>query len=171
MKKLLYYLMIVAMCVSFVGCGSPTETEGLLYELDDQSYVVTGYGGEDKQVYIPDTKEGIKVEKINFEAFEDSEVEKVVLGNNITWIDLYAFKDCKYLKEINLSNKLDTIRGWAFSGCTSIKEIVIPESCWFIGYQAFAGWDSSQKIIIEGSTDSFEDGWDENCSAEIILKK
>lgn len=171
MKKLLCCLMIVVMCLFFVGCGGSTETEGLLYELNDQSYVVTGYGGEDKQVYIPDTKEGIKVEKIDFEAFEDSELEKVVLGNNITWIDLYAFKNCENLKEIKLSDKLDTIRGWAFSGCTSIKEIVIPEGCWFIGYQAFAGWGSSQKIIIEGSTDSFEDGWDDNCLAEIIVKK
>ena len=152
------------------GCSANKETEGLFYSLDDGAYVVTGYGGESKSVVIPNTKDGVIVDKVDYEAFQEKTITKVVLGENITWIDLYAFDGCTNLKDVILSDNLDTIRGWAFKNCTAIKKIEVPESCWFIGYHAFEGWGEDQTIVINGSTSSFENGWNENCDAKIIIQ-
>ena len=170
MKKFTVVAVLVALTLLLVGCSANKETEGLFYSLEDGAYVVTGYGGESKSVVIPNTKDGVIVEKIDFKAFQEKSITKVVLGENITWIDLYAFDGCTNLKNVTLSDKLDTIRGWAFKDCTAIKRIEIPASCWFIGYHAFEGWEEDQTIVINGSTGSFEKGWDENCDAKIIVK-
>ena len=138
MKKFVIAVVILALFLG--GCSFSRETEGLFYDLEDDAYVVTGYGGASKTVVIPATKDGVIVNKIDYGAFQEKAITKVVLAESIIWIDLYAFDGCTNLKEITLSGELDTIRGWAFKDCTAIKRIEIPESCWFIGYHACEGW-------------------------------
>ena len=171
MKRMLFCVTwLLSLSVFLTSCGQVKETEGLLYKLDDNSYMVTGYGGESTSIVIPDTKDGVMVTWIDSKVFKGKKIKDVKIGKNVEWIDLSVFEDCHFLESISLPDGLDTIRGYAFKGCISLSEIEIPSSCWFIGYHAFYGWRSNQTIVIKGSSSQFEEGWNEGCSAKIVYR-
>lgn len=183
-------ILVLAFLISYTGFNK--STKGLIFELQDKTYCVDGYGGTSKKVTIPDTHKGIKVEGIGIGAFQDDEnIQSVKCGQYITEIAPLAFNSCSNLKSIILSDTLKTIAGsafgnctsitsislpeglefiasWAFDDCTAIPEIVIPASVSKVAPRAFNGWTKDQTIIIEGSTDKWYDDWDEGCNANII---
>lgn len=57
-----------------------------------------------------------------------SNLETVVLGNQVTTIGNSAFANCKSLQTINMPETLTTIGNSAFSGCSKLASIYIPES-------------------------------------------
>ena len=88
-SKILFLMTIAfCLCLSVVSCSVSKETEGLFYKSEDDYYIVNGYGGEAKKIIIPDTHNGVIVKKIGFKAFEDKEITQLVLGKNVTWIDV-----------------------------------------------------------------------------------
>lgn len=52
---------------------------------------------------------------------------EVHLGESLTYIPEYAFKDCKDLKEISLNNRVTLICAYAFSGCSSLQNVNIED--------------------------------------------
>ena len=68
---------------------------------------------------------------------EYAHVIKVVMSNNVKYIDDAAFNNCIDLESINLSSNLLEI-GWeAFRNCLSLKTITIPSKVEYIGHRAF----------------------------------
>lgn len=78
-------------------------TEGLEYDYQENSYVITGYKGDSKNVVIAATYNGYPVTKIQEEAFKDKDtIESVVISSSIIEIQNAAFKGCVSLAEITL---------------------------------------------------------------------
>ena len=66
-----------------------------------------------------------------------SQVQKVIIGNNITSIGGYAFYECTNLTDVSISDSVTEINEYAFYGCKELKEISIPKNVIYIGSYAF----------------------------------
>ena len=75
-------------------------------------------------------------------------IKKVVIGDNVTNIDDYAFSNCDGLTTVILGNNVKTICAYAFSGCVNICSIDIPNSVKDIRNRAFMGCRSLTSITI-----------------------
>ena len=123
---------------------------------------IVGLGAYDqKELFIPDTIDGYKVESIANEAFYDctelvsaeiaegvvrigseafcgcSSLACVKFPDSVTEIGWGAFLGCSSLSDISLGQGVTEIRASAFCGCKGRVEI--PQKTAVIGEQAFAG--------------------------------
>ena len=73
------------------------------------------------------------------------------IPNSVISIDIDAFEDCTFLKNIILSNNVAFVENWAFLNCISLKEITIPDSVTYIGIEAFYNCTSLKKIYISNN--------------------
>ena len=101
------------------------------------------YNGSDTSVVIPNG-----VGMIGEKAFAGLAIEKVVIPSGVRMVKTEAFKDCKYLKEVDLSNTIIEIAPWAFAGC-AIETIVIPSSVQRIDNCAFAYCKNLKSVEIK----------------------
>ncbi len=86
-------------------------TDGLEYTLDDSTYIVTGYTGEDEIIYIPKKYNNKLVTGIASELFKDNTtITKIMLPNSIENISSDAFKNCTSLVGIYFKG---TIEEWS----------------------------------------------------------
>lgn len=58
----------------------------------------------------------------------DSNIEHIIIPNNIIKIKHDAFGNCFYLSKVKLSDRLETIEANAFFDCHNLKTIEIPKS-------------------------------------------
>ncbi len=101
-----------------------------------------------------------------------SSVTMVTIGNNLTSIGAYAFKDFIGLKSIVIPKNITKIDEHAFDGCTSLESIEIPSSVKEIGEDAFKGtkWlanrrkESNNVVVINGI---LADG--KACSGDVVV--
>ena len=89
--------------------------------------------------------------------YEQKQLTKVTIGNNITSIGECAFSGCISLTSINIPNSVTSIGSSAFSGCTSLTSINIPNSVTSIGSYAFGYCKSLPSITIPNGITSIED--------------
>ena len=75
-----------------------------------------------------------------------TQVERYILGNQVTSIRSYAFSDCSSLTSITIPESVTSIGGSAFSGCSSLTSITIPKGMTSIGGIAFAYCSSLTSI-------------------------
>ena len=73
------------------------------------------------------------------------------IPNSVISIDVDAFGNCTFLKNIILSNTVAFIENWAFSDCISLKEIIIPDSVIYISDWSFYNCTSLKKIYISNN--------------------
>ena len=113
------------------GCGDRISI-GLAYSNnpDGTTCVVSGIGScTDAEIIIPDEINGRKVVGIASSAFkQNTDITKVVIGNNVK-----------------------TIGDYAFSRCTSLKTVVIGKSVASIDFNAFARCDSLNSVLYRGT--------------------
>ena len=151
-KSAVIMMMAVAMLLFVEGCGKKSgtdtseknATQGLLYEPNNGSYVVKGYEGSEVNVIIPDTCNDVPVTEINRKVFENSDIQSIVIGKNVTKINHDAFNNCSLLKKVTLPDSLVTLSG--FEDCISLEEIKIPASVENIGDSAFEGCSGLKKV-------------------------
>ncbi|MBQ7344316.1 MAG: leucine-rich repeat domain-containing protein [Clostridia bacterium] len=95
----------------------------------EYGYTLVKYGGDESEVYLPETVCGVK----------------------LTTIGKYAFLSNKNLTEIHLSDSLRFIDSKAFMLCSSLKSVHVPEgaSLLEIGYEAFVYCDALCELYIE----------------------
>ena len=101
-------------------------TEGLIFEKknNDTEYSVVGYEGEDSDVVILSTHEGLPVTSIEYAAFSGcSELTSVTIGNGVTSIGDYAFSYCSGLTSITIPNSVTSIGDWAFADCSGLTDV------------------------------------------------
>ena len=103
--------------------------------------VLIEYKGSAKNIVIPNTVIGIGAK-----VFENTAITSLKCGDNLNFIDGFAFNDCSSLKTIELGNGLRCVGDYAFALCTSLTTIMLPVSLVRIGTGAFEGCDSIKKV-------------------------
>ena len=91
------------------------------------------------------------VKRIGDCAFDNANIECIIMTDDVVEIGIAAFEGCSALKEIVLSKNLSCIKANAFANCTSLTSINLPESLYCIGEQAFSDSGLSGVIRLPSS--------------------
>lgn len=125
-----------------------------------------------------DTIESIEVTQgeVDLEFMKDSNLQTVLLGDNVTKIKCnnlkalktitigsgitsianYAFSNCESLTTVKWHNNITSIGNYAFNRCSSLTNISIPTKCNYIGESAFSGCSSLQTLVLPDSVEILE---------------
>ena len=128
-------------------CGVP---EYLNYTIGTTSCTVTinGYDGSVSEIVIPDTIEGLPVTVIAAHAFaNDSNLQKITIGNNVTEIQSSSFQNCTNLTDVTLGENVRTIASSAFRDCDALSSITLPDSVVNLYSAAFYDCDSLTAVL------------------------
>ena len=79
------------------------------------------------------------------------------IGNNVTTIPDYAFRDCTSLTSVFIPNSVSTIGEGAFYGCTSLTTVNIPDGVTTISRGVFKSCNSLAFVSIPNSVTSIGD--------------
>lgn len=119
-----------------------------------------------KEVVFPES-----VRTIEYQAFKDSNVEKVTLSEGITEIGQNAFNKAQKLKSVNIPSTVTSIAKNAFSQ-TAIEELIVPASVTNIDHAAFNTMTKLKKIVFEADNITFADYACRDCqSLETVVIK
>jgi hypothetical protein len=144
------------------GLWKDSKTEGKLKNLDMASAnIVSGGDAYYKCYYDYDEydKDSIDNYEINTsETLSDyisdymfynlSNLNSIILPQNITCIEEAAFADCTGLTSLKIPDKVTEIRWYAFAGCKGLKTITIPNTVTHFGGFAFRDCVSLTSIAI-----------------------
>ncbi len=119
------------------------------YTLDSENKAtITKYNGYSAYVNIPKTIDGHTVVAIGTGAFEGRGVIRVVVPDTVITIKNNAFKNCRYLKSIDLADSITTIAEEAFYHCYSLSDVSLPSSLKTLSRNAFDDCDLLRTIVI-----------------------
>lgn len=155
-KKILFAFSLLFIFVFLFGLSScQKEDEGTLeYELnsDGESYIVIGIGTFKGKELVIDTYNGLKVSRIDWNAFLGcSTIESVTIGDGVYRIGRTAFQGCTNLKSVTISGGVSEIDNGAFEGCVKLSSVTIGEGVSVIGEYAFVGCTSLTSITLPSS--------------------
>ena len=102
---------------------------------------IVGIGTYDqKELFIPDTIDGYKVESIANEAFRDcAELVSAEITDGVIYIGAEAFCGCSALACVKIPDSVTEIGWGAFLGCDSLSDISLGKGVKEIGASAFCG--------------------------------
>lgn len=139
------------------------EKDGTIFDIDKKKLLLVpaDISGEYK---VPDT-----VEFLGANVFKNkSELTKVVLGENVSYIGAYTFSLCSKLAAIEFkaggTAKL-VIADRAFNSCGSLTSLVLPERTESIGEYAFAYCGQIKTLTIPEGVKTIGDFAFVNCSS------
>ena len=95
-----------------------------------------------------------KMGSSNAEVFCLCPITTLNIGDSVTRIPSYAFRNCSRLTEVTIPNSVTTIDQEAFWNCKNLNNVVIPETVKFIGNNAFAQCSNLNSITIPNSIKS-----------------
>lgn len=98
-------------------------------------------------------------------AVRSSNLETVVIGDEIQAIPYYAFSGCSGLTSVTIGSGVTTIGNSAFSNCTSLSSITIGEAVATIDGYAFFNCTSLSSIIIGDAVTTIGGAAFENCTS------
>lgn len=78
-------------------------------------------------------------------------LKEIVLPDTQILINAFAFENCKSLKNISLPDTTNYIHTGTFKNCTSLEYLYVPEGCMGIDDYAFANCTSLRKIFLPKS--------------------
>ena len=115
---------------------------------------------DDSYYYIPyaGTSSGTGDNIISSYMFWNSNLETVILPNSVKTINLYAFRECKQLKNVNIPSNVYQIHNYAFEGCTNLESIEFPTGLNLIGNNAFANCTSLKSVTIPSTVEHLKPG-------------
>ncbi|GEM_PF-5550301 len=126
------------------------EQDGITYETIDGEAVVTGHTGEQTELVIPNTLDGLPVVRIALYAFRESSIEEVTLPASLEVIKGMAFYGSNQLHSVHIEegSQLRRIDGMAFFICNqlsyfqyeNIAHATIVERSAFIGTPFFTNY-------------------------------
>jgi hypothetical protein len=99
--------------------------------------IITSYGGESKEVVIPDTIENISVIEIDENAFAGNQLVSVIISDSVTYIGPKAFAN-NQIASVTIPGRVRGIDAEAFAG-NQLVSVVISDGVTYIGPKAFAG--------------------------------
>ena len=112
-----------------LGTREDTDTSEsqFVYEIKNGSAIITAFKGNATQVTIPQKINGLTVSAIGEDAFKGTSVRKITVSEGISYIDWFAFSDCRELSEIYIPASVTEIRHGAFDNCPSSLKIICPK--------------------------------------------
>ena len=78
-------------------------------------------------------------------------IKRIIIGDGVTTIGDYAFRDFRDLTSVTIPNSVTTIGDDAFGVCSSLTSVTIPNSVTTIGKSAFASCSSLTSVTIPNS--------------------
>ncbi len=88
------------------------------------------------------------ITKIEDFAFFKSNIEEIIIPDNVNYIGQRTFAECHNLKRVTLPKNLKYLGPSAFSGCSNLEEIILPSGLEEINYRTFAECRRLKKVII-----------------------
>ncbi len=85
-------------------------------------------------------------------------------GLPVELIGFEAFQDCTSLESVTIPNSVKSIGGGAFDGCTSLKSITIPDSVTSIGSYAFL----NTALVNNQTGVKYADKWVVDCDKDVV---
>ena len=121
--------------------------------LTGKNYVVSGYDGQSKDVYMPDFYNGGEVTSIKNEAFRNNHtVVSVRFPATLVSVGVEAFSGCVNLVSVDLPETVTTLGASAFAVCESLDGFVIPPLVTTLQTRLFQGCKFDFIDIPEGVT-------------------
>lgn len=116
---------------------------GTKNDFDIRGGVLVKYNGSSVNPIIPNG-----VVKINYDVFQNTMIESIIIPNTVVEIGQNAFRQCVNLKKVVLPNSLTLIITEAFRGCKSIEKIEIPDSVKELEYGIFNDCSNLKEVKI-----------------------
>jgi hypothetical protein len=130
------------------------------YTSDGSNVTITGYGGTDGDVVIPDEIFNMAVVAVGNFAFENNtNLTTAIIPDSVERIGWYAFFECNHLTSVTIGNKVKDIMLGAFAN-SGLTSVLIPAAVSNIGVFAFGGCSNLNEINVEASNSvySCDDG-------------
>ena len=77
-----------------------------------------------------------------------NDITSVVIGDGVTSIGNYAFRECVYLTSVTIGSNVGSIGQDAFNACQSLASVSIPASVTSIGNYAFVSCGSWAAALV-----------------------
>lgn len=152
------------------GTTKEEKTTSLAEVYDVSNGVISGYSGNESDVYVPATVGSETVTSIGAGAFAgNTDIKSVSVPSGITRIGQEAFADCSNLGNVSLPSSLQSIGIGAFCSCTGLTSVNIPSGVTSIGDDAFADCSSLETVTIPSSVTSIGDNAFGGCD-NIVIK-
>lgn len=126
-------------------------------DLSKANIVSGGLPYEYREVRDEDVPVYTENDVISFGMFDNFGFEEIVLPENITSIQSYAFNNCQELTSITIPSNVASIGSSAFENCTSLTSIDLPNSITTIYSKAFYGCSNLESIVIPPVERIYED--------------
>ena len=97
--------------------------------------------------------------------WENSGVERIIIGDSVTTIGDCAFYGCRSLTYVTIGNSVTTIGDCAFYGCIYLTFVIIPNSVTTIGDGAFNRCIYLTSVTIPNGVTTIGDGAFSDCSS------
>lgn len=126
-----------------------TQYGDFRYSVNDGTVTITKYKGQDENVEIPASINGMKVTAIDASSFSNNRyITSVTIPASVETIGDRAFSDCRSLKNVNFAEngKLQKIGESAFK-YSIIEQVTLPASVTYIGDAAFYHYKSYLKEV------------------------
>ena len=154
-KRLVAILVLIAMC-TLCACSGGGD-----YELRrvDGKYYCDGFKNQSDipdELYLPAVIEGRPIYEIGGNAFEDSELIALEIGEGIPRLGDHIFSGSRDLETVKLPSSLEYIGMSTFMGCISLTEIHIPENVTNLDIWAFSECRGLETVVIEGKLDTLD---------------
>jgi len=129
------------------------------YEIVGDSITIVKYNGDDEELVIPDTMDGLSVTVIGEGAFKENETLKsVVISDNVILIDKAAFRKCTELESVQFGESVEEIGEGSFSACQNLKQVIVNNNLRVIKDSAFSSCDKLTTLDLPESVESIGTG-------------
>ena len=134
--EICYYMLVMEEHIDdgFGNCSvcniKMPPTMGILYEIssDGTSAEVVGYEGDERNVRIADTYQGVPVTTIGDSAFHACNMNSVVIPDSVITVGSYAFMNCQNLTNVKIGSSVTSISGSVFYWSNNLTNIEVSES-------------------------------------------
>jgi hypothetical protein len=137
--------------------GRPTglwdPARHLIYAITNNAIVLTDYIGNESDVALPSSLNGMPVVTIGENACLLCTFTNITIPNSVTNVGESAFGDCNSLTSIMIPETVCGAADYWFAYCTNLTTISIPSTLTRLGYGLFLGCSSLREIIIRGNID------------------
>ncbi len=125
---LIILMLVNTLSITTSAIKTGTTSDGIIYEVYNDSVFVIGYSGSETDLIIPDFIRGYPVEYICRNAFSScTNLESVIIPESVISIGYRAFFGCRSLSSVTLSKGLEEVCEEAFFGTA-----IYNDSCnWF----------------------------------------
>lgn len=179
--RIAVYLVVFALCIAYPGMPVGTRMvkavtsaggEWEYFDNGNGTISVIRYNGMVNHLTIPETiddKPLIRIGEMTFNC--NTNLNSVIISNNVTDVGQYAFYDCSNLEEVMLPDSVVNIGQFAFGECHSLKSMMIPNSVTGIGASAFTGCTSLSRVVVSENITGIQENTFSGCTglSDVIL--